>query len=120
MVIGRGHSIYKYDKSGRLIGFFPAFGESHAIAALALDNNDRVWTSAKHSVMIKVFAPGGDIITRFKYNYKEDRYGKWKPTPIKQLYFFRDTLYIMDNLEGILAFSITSTQIQVQNRMRKR
>lgn len=106
IVAGQNGFVKKYDKNGRLICSFNPFGESRKIAALALDKNNLVWTAAEHSVMLKVFDPEGKKIAELKYNYSKNN--RWKPAPIKQLYIFRDKLYIIDNFEGILVYSISS------------
>jgi hypothetical protein len=108
LILGKKNVIFKYDQKGNQLVSFSAFKEAHFITAFAIDDKNRIWVTPEHSTLIKIFNPNGDTITMFKYNFKEDRYRKWKPIPIKQLHFLKDTLYVMDNLEGILAYSIST------------
>ncbi len=94
--------IRRFDPDGR---WTMDFGKSHIrrdISAIAPDEMGRIWALKRDSATVILFDPRGNWLGSRLYNdYTND---KDPPSPTKQIFLYADSVYIMDNWEGILAY----------------
>ncbi len=104
--IAAGNMIHAYDKDGKPSLSFSAAAENNHISCVTLDPLNRLWVGTAQSALVNIFDAGGTLAAPFKYNFKEHKNSSWKPSPIKQLYVAGGKLYLMDNWEGILVYTL--------------
>lgn len=101
------NTILKYNKDGKQIESFPLAADLKEISSISIDRNQRLWVLEKNIPNVYVFNSNGEKVSSFQYNiYKSVRKGRrWTPVPTAQI-CFEDKLYIIDNWEVILAYSL--------------
>jgi uncharacterized protein YjiK len=103
------NKIIKYDKSGIFIKSFANKNILNGISSLAIDKDNRILILEKESPAVIIYDRKGNKIASFKYNTYEIREGKKpkvQPIPTKQLLICQDKIYIVDNWESILVYSL--------------
>ena len=107
--IASRNKINKYDKNGIYISSFGNKEIHNDISSLAIDKDNRILILEKESPAVIIYDRKGNKIASFKYNTYEIREGKKpkvQPIPTKQLLICQDKIYIVDNWESILVYSL--------------
>lgn len=103
------NKIIKYDKSGIFIKSFGNKDILNGISSIKADKDNRVWILEKESPSVIIYDGEGNKITSFKYNaykFEKRKRAMGQPVPTKQLFICRDKIYIVDNWESILVYSL--------------
>ena len=103
------NKIMKYDKGGIFIKSFGNKDILNGISSIAIDKDNRIWILEKESPSVIIYDGKGNKITSFKYNaykFEKRRWSMGQPVPTKQLFICRDKIYIVDNWESILVYSL--------------
>ncbi len=105
--IAEKNTVLKYNKDGKQIKSFPITNDQEEVSSICVDSRERLWVLGKYVPNIYIFNLNGEKISSFIYNdYKFVKKGRrWPPVPTNQIYF-EDRLYLIDNWEGILVYSL--------------
>ncbi|KPJ66247.1 MAG: hypothetical protein AMJ43_08640 [Coxiella sp. DG_40] len=109
IIVADENEIIKYDKSGAFIKSFEIENIHGGISSIAIDKDNRIWILEDDSPSVIIYDGEGNKITSFKYNtyeFQKHRKAKGEPVPTKQLFICKDKIYIIDNWESILVYSL--------------
>ena len=109
IIVADENKIIKYDKSGAFIKSFEIENIHGGISSIAIDKDNRIWILEDDSPSVIIYDGEGNKITSFKYNtyeFQKHKKGQGEPVPTKQLLICDDKIYIIDNWESILVYSL--------------
>ncbi len=104
----RKNKVLKIDRNGEVVAVLHPGGVDE-IAALATDSG-RLWILEKNSPRVFIVDDEfGEVLASFTYNTTRinKRRNSWLPVPTKDIHLNRKRLYIIDNWEGILVYSVS-------------
>jgi hypothetical protein len=97
----------KTNKNGKKTRPFSLNKNPYRISSICIDRNQKLWTLEENRPIVHIYHLSGKEISSFRYNTHDFDLNKseWHPIPTKQIHF-ADKLYLLDNWEGILVYSI--------------
>jgi arylsulfatase A-like enzyme len=110
--VAQENKIIKYDNTGIFIKSFGNKDILNGVSSITTDKDNRIWMLEKESPSVIIYDGEGKKITSFKYNsykFEKRRQAMGQPVPTKQLFICNDKIYIADNWESILVYSLIQT-----------
>lgn len=103
-----GNIVKTYSPEGNFTGDAFALPPKAVIVAIELDGKGNLWCVERDQMVVHVLPAGSKKPLAFMYNFYQinPKQRKNLPIPVKDLHIGGDTLYITDNWEGILTYTI--------------